>query len=143
MLHLQDESNKVRHQKQAFEDAVRKSLANIGLSLDVDSDYFQINILDYTKLGQLCQKANNPTHGDKMIELEHHNASLQQTLQLLQEFSQKQQEKLTKATDLLQKKTKECRNLKKGIHGIVIMLPFFVNIMSNGTHRLGCHSFSE
>ncbi len=117
---MQDQINQVNFQRQVFEEAVINCLANIGLSLVTENGHSDIKILDYKKLKQLagCNDdctTSTVTKNKKVVELEHENALLQQTLLSLKDYSEKQREELRRTADMLQTKSEACCNLKKGI----------------------------
>lgn len=89
--------------------------------------------MDYKKLKQLagykddCSTTNRAANSKKVAELEHENAFLQQALLSLKDYSEKQRDELTKATDMLQKKSEECLNLNKGSQSMWFLdLMYFV-----------------
>ncbi|XP_028390796.1 probable E3 ubiquitin-protein ligase bre1 [Dendronephthya gigantea] len=118
---IQDQINQVNFQRKMFEEAVQSSLANVGLTLVAENDQLEVKLLDHKRLQHLLPGYNNDggpnsTAKDKKIaSLEQANAYLQQTLLSLKDFSGKQQEELTRTNDMLQKKTEECVNLRKGV----------------------------
>ena len=120
---MQDQINHVILQRKMFEEAVQSSLANAGLTLVGENDHLEVKLLDYKRLQQLLPGCNNDnrvtraTEEEKLASLEQANAFLQQTLLSLKDFSEKQQEELSRTTNMLQKRTEECVNLKKGIKG--------------------------
>ena len=126
MAFVQEQLIEVVRQKQVFEEAVQKSLANVGLSLLMVNGDFDLKMLDYKKLRRMVGFNNDPVainsvgKSEKAGDLEEANALLQQTLLSLKYHSENQRNELSRKTELLQKKSEECLNLKTEIKSMYV-----------------------